>query len=393
MTVLQAGVADEMGLDSARIERARELIHEQVESGRSPGISAVVARRGKIVLQEAVGVRNPVGDPMLTDSVFPIASATKPITAAVVMSLVEEGRIGLLQEVRDYIPELPPEVGEDVLIHHLLTHTGGFDSPLWTGKLRERILGHIEADAAWGRDQLVNAFLGCMAGLERQKPPGSGMLYASISYELLGEVARRVTGVSLRELMFSRIFEPLDMTNTAMMADEKLRARLVKREPSAPFGEDDLTRMFGCGPEILLDSDSGGGGVVSTPLDNAKFGQMILNGGAYNGHRVLSKASVHAMTTNQIPGVPDVLFGHAEASWGYGFSVICHERWPYFGGGLVPAGSVTHNGAGGIDHWIDFENQIAGAYFEIITESSDMMEPISSAGHRFQDVITSAVID
>ena len=120
---------------------------------------------------------------------------------------------------------------------------------------------------------------------------------------------------------------------------------------------------------------------------------MILNGGTYNGTRVLSNVSVKAMTTNQIPGVPDILFGHKEASWGYGFSVICQERWPYFGGGLVPPGSVTHAGAGGIDHWVDFDNQIVGAYFEIITEMSEMMEPISSAGHRFQDVITSAVID
>lgn len=331
VTVLQAGVAEEVGFDSARIERARELIHEQVESGRSPGISAVVARRGKIVLNEAVGARTPDGAPMLADSVFPIASATKPITAAVVMSLVEEGRIGLLQEVRDYIPELPSEVGDGVLIHHLLTHTGGFDSPLWTGKLRE--------------------------------------------------------------LMSSRIFQPLAMTGTAMMVDEVLRTRMITREPNAPLGDEDMERMFGASHETVLDSDSGGGGVVSTPMDTAKFGQMILNGGTYNGNRVLSRASVQAMTTNQIPGVPDVLFGHAEASWGYGFSVICHEPWPYFGGGLVPAGSVTHNGAGGIDHWIDFENEIVGAYFEIITEMSDMMEPISSAGHRFQDVITSAVID
>ncbi|MFV2038908.1 MAG: serine hydrolase domain-containing protein [Acidimicrobiales bacterium] len=393
MTVLQAGVAEEVGLDSARIERARELIHEQVDSGRSPGISAVVARRGRIVLQEAVGARTPSGDPMLADSVFPIASATKPITAAVVMSLVEEGRIGLLQGVRDYIPELPPEVGEGVLIHHLLTHTGGFDSPVWTGKLRTRMLHHGEEDLVWGRDRFVNAFLGCMAGLERRKPPGAGMLYANISYELLGEIARRVSGTSLGELMLSRIFHPLGMASTAMTPDDALRARMVERNPAGPMGTDYLTAMFGCDMETMLPSDSAGAGVVSTALDNVRFGQMVLNGGTFNGQRVLSKASVDAMTTNQIPAVPDVLFGHAEASWGYGFSVICHERWPYFGGGLVPPGSVTHTGAGGIDHWIDFDNEIVGAYFEIVTEMSDMMEPISSAGHRFQDVITSAVID
>lgn len=73
--------------------------------------------------------------------------------------------------------------------------------------------------------------------------------------------------------------------------------------------------------------------------------------------------------------------------------MICQERWPYFGGGLIPPGSATHAGSGGICHWIDFENEIVAAYYEIITEISEKLEPISSPGHRVQDVITSAVID
>jgi len=82
-----------------------------------------------------------------------------------------------------------------------------------------------------------------------------------------------------------------------------------------------------------------------------------------------------------------------EASWGYGFSVICKERWPYFGGGLVPPGTATHAGSGGITHWIDFEHEIVGVLYEVVTAMSEMMEPITAVGHRFQDVITAAVVD
>jgi len=87
------------------------------------------------------------------------------------------------------------------------------------------------------------------------------------------------------------------------------------------------------------------------------------------------------------------VFANSEGSWGSGFSVICQERWPRFGGGRIPPGCATHAGSGGSCHIIDFGNEIVAAYYEIITEISEKLEPISSAGHRFQDVITSAVID
>lgn len=386
------GEPEDLGLDPQRVERARAMIHEQVGSGRSPGIVAFVARRGKVFLREAVGARNPAGDPMQHGTLFPIASATKPMTAAAVMSLVEEGRIGLLQCVRDYLPELPPAVGDGVLVHHLLTHTAGFDAPMWTGKFRRRLLEKADEDAHFGRDRVVNAFLGCMADVERVKAPGAGMLYANFGYELLGEIMRRVCGTAtVGELLAQRIFEPLGMKDTAMTPDSAQRHRLVERPADGPDAK--FSETFGMGGEELLVADAAGAGLIASALDHAIFEQMILGRGELGGVRVLSKASVRAMTSNQIPGVPDVVFGRKEASWGYGFSVICQERWPYFGGGLVPPGTATHAGSGGISHWIDFDNEIVGVYYEIITEMSEMLEPIGSAGHRFQDVITAAVLD
>ena len=383
----------ELGLDPKRIEVARAILHEQVESGRSPGLVAFLVRRGRCFLQEAIGVRNPAGDPMLPDTLFRIMSATKPFTAAVVMSLVEDGRIGLLQCARDYLPELPPEVGDGVLIHHLLTHTGGFDAPEWTGGFRSRLLEKAEEDARFGHDRVVNGFLGCMADLQRIKPPGRGMLYANLNYELLGEIVRRVTGSpTLGAVMHERIFEPLDMRSVAMFPDTALQARTVELSPDAPLAALLRDRM-GISLDDHRESDMAGGGLVCASRDHAIFQQMILGRGSLGGTRVLSKVSVEAMTTNQIPGVPDLAFGRKEASWGYGFSVICKERWPYFGGGLVPPGTATHAGSGGITHWIDFEHEIVGVLYEVVTAMSEMIEPIAAVGHRFQDVITAAVVD
>jgi CubicO group peptidase (beta-lactamase class C family) len=189
-----------------------------------------------------------------------------------------------------------------------------------------------------------------------------------------------------------RIFAPLGITDTTMRPDPSMRERLMVPQADHPMRRK-ASETYGHSFEDLIGGDSAGGGLVSTPRAHASFEEMIRRGGSLDGVRVLSKASVRAMTHNQIPGVPDLVFGRKEASWGYGFSVICEERWPYYGGGLIPPGSVSRAGAGGIDHWIDFENGIVAAYYEQVTEISEKLEPISTAGHRFQDVITSAVLD
>jgi len=390
---LQTADPNEVGLDASQMRRARDVLREQVESGKSPGLVSIVARRGEIVLAEAIGNRNRAGDPMGFDTIFQVASATKPLTAAVVMSLVEEGRIGLMQRVVDYLPELPEVLRDRLLVHHLLTHTGGYEAVTWNGRAKERVQHHRDQDAEWGREPFVNAYLGCIPDLEVKKPPGVGMMYGNLGYEMLGEMVRRITGDSLGAAMRSRVFEPLGMHDSAMAPGADLRSRLAHPEPGMPPSDEFVEAMMGVDRETLLASDSASGGVVSTPADYVRFGLMILAGGTLDGVRVLSKASVTAMTTNQIPGVPDLMFGNKEASWGYGFSVLGRERWPYFGGGIVPVGAARHTGAGGIDHWFDFENQIAASCFELVTEVSPMLEPISAVGLRFQDVITAAVVD
>ena len=122
-------------MSAERIEWARDMMQTHVETGRSPSAVAVVARRGEIVLADAFGVKRPGGDPLEVDHVWPMASTGKPLTAAVLMTLVEEGLVGIAQPVVDYVPELRGTNNDEVLIHHLLTHTAGWESAQRTNRI------------------------------------------------------------------------------------------------------------------------------------------------------------------------------------------------------------------------------------------------------------------
>ena len=248
-----------------------------------------------------------------------------------------------------------------------------------------------------GLDAIVHRDLYLGARPIRIARPGAQMQYSNVHYGILGEIVRRISDSSLDAALSDRIFGPLGMHRTGVQIGDDLRSSLVTRAPELPFGSDDAPGFDSLQSDEVRSSDCGAVGIHASPADLATFGEMIRRGGVHGEHRVLSTAAVRAMTTNQIPGVPAVIGDRVEAkeaSWGWGFGVICHERWPYFGGGLVPVGSVSHPGAGGISFWIDFEHEIVGVFFEVITEITEpTLEPLSGMGQRFQEMITSAVVD
>jgi CubicO group peptidase (beta-lactamase class C family) len=384
--------AASVGMSGERLGWARELVANHVASARSPSAVAVVQRHGQVVLAEPFGVRGPHGDPLDIDDVWPIASAGKPLTAAVAMSLVEEGRIGINQPVVDYIAELTGPGEDEVLLHHLFTHTAGWESAQRTHRL-ERFLASGDMTAPPpDRDLITHLFLSLALDPIRVAPPGVEMQYDNGPYELLAEIIRRETAGTLDAAMRSRIFEPLGMTRSAAIVDDDLRPHLVTRAEGLPFGPGGPVVFQG---DLWESSDSGAAAVHASAPDLARFGQMILDGGVLGDVRVLSPSTVSAMVTDQIPGVP-ALFGDDEiptASWGYGFTVVQERCFPYFVGGLVPLGSVAHPGAGGISYWIDFTHGIVGVFFEVITEIDEFLSPISGIAHRFQDVVTAAVVE
>jgi CubicO group peptidase (beta-lactamase class C family) len=379
-----------------RIDRARELCAQWVESGHTPAISVCVARRGVIVLDDAWGVLGPEPEapPLTTEAIFPIASLTKPITATLVMQLVEEGLLGLNRPAIDYLPELKGEGVGDILIHHLLTHTAGYGFFLESHVDQKRNDPSFELPPCprW-RHPGNHELLSLLWNAPLDARPGEVMNSANHHYLLLGDIITRLTERPLETLAQERIFEPLGMCSSSYVVPDTVSDRVVRRAMELPLAGP-IGLFPGLESQLQRDTPDPGGGVFSTARDMAIFGQMILNRGRYGDTRILSKASVAAMTRDQIPGLKaqllNVLAEHA--SWGYGFAVESPSKWRYFHGSLAPLGTLRHPGAGGVAFWIDPANEVAGAYFEVATRVTERYEQIWNYD-LFENVVTSAVQD
>ena len=393
---LRPGTPKEAGILPERIERARDLCAGWVKSGHTPSLVVLVARRGVVVLHEAFGCLRPEADsPSLrADAIFPISSVTKPITATLVMSLVEDGLLGLNRPVLDYIPELCGKGAEEVLVHHLLTHTSGYNDLVLEKFARERVKEPIEfPPCEETQHPLLNWFLTMGYPCPLWKAPGEEMSMCLLNYELLAEIVRRVSGRSIADLAEQRVFGPLGMFDSYYVVPEAVRERIVKRLPDAAHNQQEGVR-----PPIdsrqTEELPSGNGGVYSTARDVAVFGQTFLNGGTYGPTRILSGAGVTAMTRNQVPGI-GVQMGNSfkrEASYGYGWIIESTEKWKYFHGTLQPVGTFSHPGAGGSMLWVDPVHDIVGVYLSVTLEMTEVEEPLWNFD-LFQNVVTSAVED
>jgi CubicO group peptidase (beta-lactamase class C family) len=388
---LRQGTPCDVGLIPERIGRARDLCAGWVKSGHTPAIVALVARRGVVVLHEAFGTLRPDDDspPLRVDSLFPIRSITKPMAATLILQLVEDGLLGLNRPVRDYLPELSGEGTEDVLVHHLLTHTSGYDDFTF-------IAAHADKYADIDRisaEELTRRTLDLLLATPLSARPGEVMSYTPIAYNLLGNIIERVSGRPLPDLMQERLFDPLGMGDSYVVVPESVRSRIVKRPPDAPWNQN-FGPMAAIDSRIIEESAGTEGSVFSTAWDVAIFGQMFLNGGTYGGARILSRPAVVEMTRNQIPGIPVQLgpTSYKEASYGFGWFVRSNEKWKYWDGSLTSLGEFHHQGAGGVLLWVDPPKEIVGVYFSVDLGITPEFDPLWNAD-LFQNVISSAVAD
>jgi serine-type D-Ala-D-Ala carboxypeptidase len=395
-TVLHDGTPDEVGMDPKRVQLARDLLHAHVDDGHTPTLVALVARRGVIVLAEAIGTRGPGLGPVALDDVFNVMSVAKPTTATLAMMLAEDGLLGINRSVVDYLPELAAGENSRVLVHHLLTHTSGFDDAPLTELTMKRVLDGELTDPPEGVNSLVHMLLSTRWDAPRVKDVGQQMIYCNHNYSLLGEIVRRVSGEPIDTFARRRLFEPLGMHSSGYVVDDRQRERLVHRSPDVPFGAADLaTGTPGTETPEWETFDGGMGGLKTSAPDLARFGQMFLNGGGYADARVLSRSSVAAMTRNHVPGIGSDFDGvwHAEAGYGYGWLVDTAERWDYFHGSLQPLGTLSHPGAGGSNIFFDPVNDLVGVVLEILTRMGPWAEPLSGVFDRFENVIYSAIED
>ena len=397
---LRRGAPEEVGMLPERVALTRDLCARWVKEGHTPTLGVCVARRGVIVLHEAFGVLGPGPDspPLGREALYAGASVTKPITATLAMQLVEDGVLGLNRPAKDYLPELSGEGVDDILVHHLLTHTSGYpfhtDAP-FVAHMAEKLGGGFEVPPCpAGLHPVVHQWLSLLWDLPRVSKVGEVMNYATHNYELLGEIVRRLSGRSLEEAARERIFDPLGMDDTYYVVPECESHRVVQRASGLPFADPESFFMEGFGSRQWQETPFGGAGIFTTPVDMTVFGQMILNRGRYGSARILSPAAVAAMTRDQVPGLRALLVGQeqAHASWGYGWTVASPSKWRYYEGSLHPLGTISHGGGGGQNFWIDREHELVGAYFEVATRMTERWEFLWNFD-LFQNAITAAVDD
>jgi CubicO group peptidase (beta-lactamase class C family) len=317
----------------------RDILQSYVSDGSVPGAVGLVARGGRVEVQVAGSADAGGTSPMARDSIFRIASITKPITAAAVMMLVEDGRIALDDPVRRWLPELaspavvrtPASPVDDVVpavrpitVADLLTFRAGYGFP---SDFSLPALGPLFSELKQGppQPQLVAAPDEWMAALSRipaLHQPGEAWLYNTCS-DIMGVLIARVSGRSLPEFLAERLFGPLGMADTGFAVPAGQLGRFTSYYRTDPAGGLELVDAPGGQWSSLPAFPSGAGGLVSTADDWHSFARMLLAGGSAGGRQLLSPASVRQMTTDHLTQSQrdaSRLFLEGQG-WGFGGSV------------------------------------------------------------------------
>ena len=363
----RAGRAEEVGLSTDRLGRIAGWLRDEVAANRIPGAVVVVGRKGRVAYEEAIGFRDRDRQaPMPVNAVFRIASMTKPFASLALMMLVEEGRVMLWHPVSRYLPEFGDAVvGAEraaVLrpptVQDLLRHTSGL-----TYAAGEGVAGANPVQRAYGEARVANRnqtsaqFITNLARLPLMYQPGTHWEY-SHSTDVVGRIVEVVSGMDLDRFIRERISNPLGLTDTGFWAPPEAEGRVARAQVDPVTGR---RQSF---PDALEKPQwfSGGGGMVSTASDYARFCQMLLNGGQLGEARIVSPKTIELMTSNHLPPgteyspglfarfgglAPSPVVGHG---FGLGFAVRLEEgRSPVPGS----AGDYSWGGAYGTYFWVD----------------------------------------
>ena len=400
---------EEVGVSTEHLERIRPVMQGYVDDGRIAGILTVVARRGKIVHFETVGMRDVENNkPIEADTIFRIHSMSKPITSVAVMMLYEEGHFQLDTPVSDFIPEFKDmevynedqteilTAKKEITIKHFLTHTAGLIYG-WGGETLDK--RYQKANLFQPGTPLADT-VKKLSDMPLAHEPGDRWTYG-VSTDVLGYLVEVVSGMPFEEFLQTRLFGPIGMVDTAFSVpiekldrfaalyqlnkegqmkrdkekakemkgnkDPKIRLERVEKDPRL---ENDEIRFF----------PGGGGALVSTAPDYMRFCQMLLNGGELEGVRILKEKTVELMR-----------YPHHNGWFGLGFAIV-NDKESKDTDDKEPkdtpesAGSYSWGGAAGTLFWIDPKKELIGL---LMTQISD----VSSSHDQFKELTYQALTE
>ena len=351
---------EQIGLSSTRLQRMSDAFKREVDKGSLPGATVMVARRGQIGWFDAIGRQAPdASAPMAHDTIFRIFSMTKPIVSVGIMMLIEDGHFLLSDPVAKFIPEFADQkVGVEnngkldlvplqrpMTVQDLLRHTSGITYDHTGNGLVQQLYQQSRLRSR----KLTNAEHAAMvAGLPLMCQPGAEWNY-SRSTDILGRIIEVVSGKSLGAYLAERILAPLQMAETAFHTGEENAGRLAEPFAADPWTSDKV-QLFNMLEKPVM--ESGGGGLVSTTMDYARFSQMLLNGGTLDGNRIIGRKTLELMASNHLgPNVkvisPLMPAGHG---FGLGFAVRTDAGMAPFPGS---PGEFFWSGMAGTFFWID----------------------------------------
>jgi len=390
-----------MGLSPAALDRLTRALDSFVDSGKVSGLHAVVVRHGRIAYERTSGWSDLAGRRRLRrDAIYRIYSMTKPVVAAGLLRLIEDGRVGLDDPVSKYIPAfanvavfaggtadapmLDP-AATPVTVRQLMNHTSGLAygltaSPVDTIFTRARL---------YDASRTLEAFADQLARIPLLFPPGTGWSYSS-GLDVAGRVIEVASGMSLDRFLEEQIFRPLGMPDTGFRIRPDMRSRLATVYTPGADGSleavenDALFPMFEPEARFLW----GSGGLLSTPDDYLRFTQMLLNDGALGDTRILRPETVALMTQNSVPleltPVPSATLADPTYGFGMGVAVKLDTAGATRPG---PIGVYRWSGFLGTYFWVDPRNDlIAMVWTQLSPGNRDSLETL------FQALVYAAIV-
>lgn len=344
-------------------ERVRTTVLADIESGRVGGVAVAVTQDGKTVYQECFGDER-IGIHVSENTLFRMASMTKPITAAAILILADRGELELDAPIADFLPEFRKmyigRMGQEVpeciapaqtliTIRHLLTHSGGLGS----GPVGDYIYAKMPAKERTSLTRVVK----CYAENPLDFEPYTSQCYSGIhGFDVLARVVEVVSGMDYDKFLEKELFSPLGMVDTTFAPTAQQWSRMV---PMHSY-ENGLGKVVDFYKNSVFEGFpttcfAGGAGLASTLQDYKKFAAMLLDDGKFEGRQLISEKRIREMATPQLP----LSLMNGPEIWGLGVRVITEESYAD-----LPCGTFGWSGAYGTHFWVDPVNRITAVYLK-----------------------------